>query len=124
SLEHGARRLEREREALRMQAPTARLTMQRQRLGAALRALRRAACARTERERARFQQRVGRLDSLSPLAVLGRGYALVRRARDGAIVRAAADVGAGEALAIRVAEADLEAVVETVRARPRTQKIL
>lgn len=124
SLEHGARRLEREREALRMQAPTARLTMQRQRLGAALRALRRAACARTERERARFQQRVGRLDSLSPLAVLGRGYALVRRARDGAIVRAAADVGAGEALAIRVAEADLEAVVEAVRARPRTQKIL
>jgi exodeoxyribonuclease VII large subunit len=115
-------RLDRAREALRMQAPTARLAAQRQRWLAASRALRRVALARAERSRARLHQLAGRLDSLSPLAVLGRGYALVRRTRDGRIVRSASDVGAGEALAIRVAEAELEAVLEAVHALPKGQK--
>jgi len=39
----------------------------------------------------------------------------VRRERDGAVVRAAADVSAGERLAIRVAEADLDATLDAVR---------
>jgi exodeoxyribonuclease VII large subunit len=115
-------RLDRAREALRVQAPTARLAAQRQRWLAASRALRRVALARAERSRARLHQLAGRLDSLSPLAVLGRGYALVRRTRDGRIVRSASDVGAGEALAIRVAEAELEAVLEAVHALPKGQK--
>jgi exodeoxyribonuclease VII large subunit len=115
-------RFERECEALRAHAPTARLAAQRQRWLAAARALRRVAFARAERSRGRLHQLAGRLDSLSPLAVLGRGYALVRRARDGRIVRGAADVGAGEALAIRLAEAELEAVVEAVRALPKGEK--
>jgi exodeoxyribonuclease VII large subunit len=116
-------RLERECEALRAHAPTARLSAQRQRWLAASRALRRVALARAERSRSRLQQLAGRLDSLSPLAVLGRGYALVRRARDGRIVRSAVEVDAGEALAIRLAEAELDAVVEAVRALPKGEKI-
>ena len=51
--------------------------------------------------------------------VLARGYALVRRARDGAIVRTAGQLETGERLAIRVAEAELEASVEAVRALPK-----
>ena len=108
-------RLAREREALRVQAPSARLAEQRQRWTAAQRALERAANARGERARARFEQLVARLDSLSPLAVLGRGYALVRRASDGAVVRARSDVRVGERLEIRVAAAELEALVEGVK---------
>ena len=46
---------------------------------------------------------MGRLDSLSPLAVLARGYALARRERDGAILRRASDVGPGDRLRIRLA---------------------
>jgi exodeoxyribonuclease VII large subunit len=53
------------------------------------------------------------------LAVLARGYALVRRADDGAIVRTAADVAHGDRLSIRVAEAELEATLEVARALPR-----
>jgi exodeoxyribonuclease VII large subunit len=62
---------------------------------------------------------VARLQTLSPLAVLARGYALVRRARDGAIVRTAAQLEPGERLAVRVAEAEFEASVEVVRALPK-----
>ena len=57
----------------------------------------------------------GRLDALSPLAVLGRGYGLVRRARDGAIVRRADQLVPGDPLDIRVAEAEVAATVASVR---------
>jgi hypothetical protein len=43
----------------------------------------------------------------------------VRRARDGAIVRTAGQLEVGERLAVRVAEAELEASVEAVRALPK-----
>ena len=67
--------------------------------------------------RARLAAAAGRLDSLSPLAVLGRGYALVRHAGSGAIVRRAGDVAPGDRLAIRTAEADIEAEVRGAAAR-------
>jgi exodeoxyribonuclease VII large subunit len=102
-----------------MLAPSARLAAQRTRLRALARALSRAARVRLARERAGLGQRVARLQTLSPLAVLARGYALVRRARDGAIVRTAAQLEVGERLAVRVAEAELEASVEAVRALPK-----
>ncbi|RIK97770.1 MAG: exodeoxyribonuclease VII large subunit, partial [Proteobacteria bacterium] len=59
----------------------------------------------------------GRLDSLSPLAVLARGYAIARRADDGRIVRSAADVAVGDALDVRVAEGRVEARVTAARER-------
>jgi exodeoxyribonuclease VII large subunit len=51
--------------------------------------------------------------ALSPLAVLDRGFAMVVR-RDGAIVRDASRVGAGERLRIRLARGALGVVVEDV----------
>ncbi len=54
--------------------------------------------------------------------MLDRGYALVRRARDGAIPRRADQLEPGERLAIRLAEARLEAVVETIAALPRPEE--
>jgi exodeoxyribonuclease VII large subunit len=110
-----AERLERERAALRAQAPSARLAAQGARLAALVRALQRAAPARVAAARARLGEAAARLESLSPLAVLSRGYALVRRAADGAIVRTAAQVEPGTELELRVAEAELDAVVRAVR---------
>jgi exodeoxyribonuclease VII large subunit len=107
--------LARERDALRALAPRARLLARRERLAAAARALARAAGARLARSRASASEAAARLESLSPLAVLARGYAIVRRARDGAIVRGVADVAPGERLSLRVAEAELEAAVSAVR---------
>ena len=122
--ERGAKSLERERDALQMLAPSARLAVQRARLGAAIRALVRVGAASVERGRSRLAELAGRLDSLSPLGVLDRGYALVRRQRNGAIPRTADQLTRGERLVIRLAEAQLEAVVESIAALPRPQKPL
>lgn len=105
---------QREHEALRVLAPSAKLAAQRTRLGAAIRALASAARAAHQRQRARLSERVARLDSLSPLAVLARGYALVRRTADREIIRQSDQLSQGERLSIRVAEAQIEAVVESV----------
>lgn len=103
--------LARERDALRMLAPAARLAAQRRRMVLAHRSLRAAVRHLGERHRAGLAHLSAQLDGLSPLAVLGRGYALVRRTRDGTIVRAAADAPVGESVLVRVAEGELTAAV-------------
>ncbi|WP_182114045.1 exodeoxyribonuclease VII large subunit [Actinotalea sp. JY-7876] len=49
--------------------------------------------------------------ALSPAATLARGYAVVQRGADGAVVRSPDDVGAGDALRVRVAQGELAAQV-------------
>jgi exodeoxyribonuclease VII large subunit len=112
-------RLAREREALRILAPSTQLAARKARLRSASRALAREASSQLQRRRAELAATVARLESLSPLAVLARGYALVRRARDGAVVRRAEQLARGERLRIRLAEADVEASVESVTRHPR-----
>ncbi|MBW2372804.1 MAG: exodeoxyribonuclease VII large subunit [Deltaproteobacteria bacterium] len=114
-LERLTARWERGRAALWAHAPSARLAAQRARFQVAARSLSRVAEARVTEARAVLGQLAARMDSLSPLAVLGRGYALVRRESDGAIVRRADQAPPGEVLSIRVAEAEIEAAVESTR---------
>jgi exodeoxyribonuclease VII large subunit len=52
-----------------------------------------------------------RLEALSPLAVLGRGYAIARRARDGAVLRSPGDAAPGERIDVRLGEGSLTAIV-------------
>jgi exodeoxyribonuclease VII large subunit len=120
ALERWTVRLARERDAIHMLAPTARLAAQRTRLRAAARGLARAAGTQLDARRALLGGLAARLEALSPLAVLSRGYALVRRHRDGAIVRRAEDLELGERLSVRLAEAELEAVVESATSLPRS----
>ena len=51
----------------------------------------------------------GRLAGVSPLGTLERGYAIVRHRRTGAVVHSVAQVAAGDALGIRVADGEFEA---------------
>ncbi len=59
----------------------------------------------------------GKLESLSPLAVLARGYALVWNEDGSRLVRRPADVAIGEAIRIRVHEGSLAAVVRDKETR-------
>lgn len=72
----------------------------------------RAVRARLERARARVEALAGRLDSLSPLAVLGRGYSLTQREDDGQIVRDPGDVLAGQRIITRLARGQIASRVE------------
>jgi len=67
-----------------------------------------------DRARHRLGAEAGRLDSLSPLAVLGRGYSLTRTA-DGRIVRTWHDVAAGDAVSILLHEGSLDCRVTATR---------
>jgi len=66
-----------------------------------------------ERRRAALDRTGARLQALSPLATLGRGYAIVRAG--GSAVREAAAVSEGERLEVQLARGELGARVEEVR---------
>ena len=66
---------------------------------------------RLDRAGTELAHTLARLRTLSPAATLQRGYAIVQRA-DGAVVRAAGDVAAGDAVRIRLAEGELAATVD------------
>ena len=59
-----------------------------------------------ERRRARLERAAAALDALNPHAVVGRGYAICRRA-DGALVRSIHDVRSGDGIAVTVGDGDL-----------------
>jgi exodeoxyribonuclease VII large subunit len=66
-----------------------------------------------ERRLSSLRHAASRLDALSPLKVLARGYAIATR-DDGRAVRTASDVGAGDALHVRVRDARIETTVVKV----------
>jgi exodeoxyribonuclease VII large subunit len=63
--------------------------------------------------RSEYRALAGKLDALSPLSVLSRGYSIVQRAADNHVVRKALDAPIGEKLRIRLAnEEEIAATVE------------
>lgn len=113
ALEGHARRLANLHARLRRGAPGAPIARLRDRLDAARRRLRTAAAADLRARQARIDT-IGRaLDAVSPLATLGRGYALVRRGDDGRPVTRADAVARGDPLAIRLAHGSIAARVES-----------
>ncbi len=55
-----------------------------------------------------------RLDSLSPLAVLGRGYSLTQRVSDGQVIRDASELAVGDELNTRFAQGRAKSRVEQI----------
>ena len=70
---------------------------------------------RVERAWAELEGAAGRLDALGPGATLARGYAIVSRVADGAIVRDPAEAPTGTRLLLRVARGELPAVSDGER---------
>jgi exodeoxyribonuclease VII large subunit len=74
----------------------------------------RAVRRRLQLARRHLDQTAARLESLSPLAVLARGYSLTQRADDGRLVRDAAELQPGERIATRFARGKAVSRVEEV----------
>jgi len=95
------------RAVLRARSPQVRVALARTRAAKASAAADSAIRRRMDQGRRRLVETATRLDALSPLAVLGRGYALARRESDGRIVHAASDVSLGERLELRLASGQI-----------------
>ena len=66
---------------------------------------------RLERRRSQLQEATRKLDILSPLAVLARGYAVAYRAGAAGPITVASQVAIGERIRVRLHEGELGAVV-------------
>jgi exodeoxyribonuclease VII large subunit len=102
-------RLARTREALHRGAQAA-VERYARRIDAAHERLTRAPLLAVERRRARLDTLHARLATLSPLATLERGYAIVHRGDD--VVRSPAQVRGGDAIDVRVADGSFGATVD------------
>lgn len=90
-----------------------RLSKQRQKLAPLPKDLHRALFALIERRRMKLERAGGMLDSLSPLKVVDRGYAIVRKKAE--VIRSQDQVSPGDVLEIRLAEGELEVVVKETK---------
>lgn len=71
-----------------------------------------------ESRKRRLAAIAAQLTQLSPLAILGRGYSILSRARDGAILRKAVDAQLEEELIARLAQGQLRCTVKRVLPDP------
>ena len=99
-----------QRRALRL--PLERLRELERRLDEGGERLHRGAHQRLEQVRERLQAQAARLETLSPLNVLGRGYSLTRREADRAVIRSPDQLRPGERLVTDVAQGRIVSRVE------------
>lgn len=99
---------------LRHQGPASRLSASHRRLERSIVCLERAANETILERRTRLNSATTRLQALSPLSVLARGYALIYNP-DGTILRSAAETSPGTTLQARLAEGSLTAQVTSIK---------
>jgi exodeoxyribonuclease VII large subunit len=102
-------------ERLRFHSPARRLLAETQRLDDLSARSSRALAHRLQLERLHINTQSQRLESLSPLAVLKRGYAVVTRQQDGVLVHNAQQAPAGSELRVRLAAGELDVQVQESR---------
>ncbi len=68
-----------------------------------------------ERNRTRAAHVMARLDALSPLKILGRGYSLVRDAKKERLIRAARELKAGDTVHLTFHEGEASATIEEIK---------
>ena len=99
---------------LRSQNISLRIAATQRRLQAATERLLRTATRNLSANQTRLDRSTARLEALSPLAVLSRGYALVY-AQNGILLRSAADTSPGETIRARLAEGTITAKISDNR---------
>lgn len=64
------------------------------------------------RERAAYAAAAGKLDAMSPLKVLGRGYSITKRRDDGLTIKSALEVSCGDKLSIMFYDGEINCTVD------------
>jgi exodeoxyribonuclease VII large subunit len=85
------------------------------RLGAARRSLDRLALEAVRARRQRLRELARTLQAVSPLEVLGRGYAVIRAAKTGAVVSSVAQLARGDRVEARLTDGSLVCTVDSIR---------
>jgi exodeoxyribonuclease VII large subunit len=109
-------RLDGAQRRLRSQEPRRTLLVLRQRQTTADRRLRQAWRSLFERHTDRVAAAARQLHALSPLAVMQRGYSVLRREDDGAVVTSVAQIGVDDRVRGMLADGSLELRIEGVTA--------
>ncbi len=105
---------------LAARSPAQRLSAARDRLGGLTRRLQRAGAGDIAERRRRLARAIDGLQARSPLATLARGYAIVTRQTDDALISDASQAPAGTGLRIRLRDGELAATVDARRSPPGT----
>lgn len=113
-LAHTQRRLEAAGRALALLSPAQQVQRARARQSELRGRMGRIAPQLTDRARARMQPLAAKLDVLSPLAILGRGYALARTWPDGELIKSADQVSPGNEIQVSLGKGHIIAAVERI----------
>ena len=66
---------------------------------------------------ARYKMLAGKLDALSPLKILARGYGIVKSLDTGMIVKSVSDIGKGSGIEVGLSDGIIECKVESIKER-------
>ena len=104
--------LERLTARLAAQSPESRLRVMAEKLDSLEKRNRSAAERILDRGESQLRERIGRLESLSPLKVMARGYSLVYKGDS--LVRSSADISEGDSVTLRFDKGEAEAKIEKI----------
>lgn len=111
------KRLDELKNAAVFRQPYDRIYQEKMKLDILCKDLKKAFLVKEERSRSRLQFLIGKLEALSPLTILSRGYSIVKSADDKYIVKSVNDVTAGEQIKINLEDGNLECTVNSVKGR-------
>lgn len=112
AMETNAQAVDWMRRRLEQNSPLHQVLRQKERLDFYRKSMYNKACMLMQRQRMELSSKAALLDSLSPLAVLGRGYALVKKGA--AYIHSAAQLAAGDEITLRLKDGYADAAVRAV----------
>lgn len=111
------KRLEELKNSAVFRQPYDRVYQERMKLDILCKDLKRAFLVKQERSEAKLKFLIGKLDALSPLTILARGYSIVKSADDKHIVKSVKDVTKGEEIEVNLSDGNIECTVNSVKGR-------
>ncbi|OPZ84664.1 MAG: Exodeoxyribonuclease 7 large subunit [Firmicutes bacterium ADurb.Bin419] len=111
------KRLEELKNAAVFRKPYDRIYQERMKLDIINKDLKKSILVKLERSNSRLHYLIGKLDALSPLTILSRGYSIVKATDDKHVVKSIKDIRVGEQIEVALEDGNLECTVNGVKGR-------